>query len=104
MRPKFSYSRAYSKHRSNLWNKVYKKAGYEVEILLESDDYDFIKQKEIEFIKLYGRKDLNTGTLVNLTEGGDGSVGFIMPQESIDKRANKLKGFYEGSNNPAAKK
>jgi len=28
-------------------------------------------KKEIEFIELYGRRDLNKGTLVNLTDGGE---------------------------------
>lgn len=67
------YPRAYSKYlRSDFWRKVVAKTEYEVEILLESDDYEFIKQKEVEFIALYGRRDLEKGTLVNLTDGGDG--------------------------------
>jgi hypothetical protein len=66
------HGRAFSKsQRNNFWKKVISKTEYEVEIFLESNDYKFIKQKEIEFIFLYGRKDLKTGTLVNLTSGGD---------------------------------
>ena len=33
-------------------------------------------KKETEFIALYGREDLNLGTLTNLTNGGDGMIGF----------------------------
>ena len=32
-------------------------------------------QIEIDLIKKYGRKDLNEGTLVNLTDGGEGAYG-----------------------------
>lgn len=80
------YTRAYSKSgRTNYWKRTVAKAGYEVEILFESDDYEFIKQKEIEFIKLHGRCDKGEGTLVNLTDGGDGVIGVIRSQETSDK-------------------
>ena len=70
------YSRAFAtSKRGNIWNKIVNKTLYEVEIMLESDDYQFIKQKEIEFIKLYGRKNLGTGCLSNLTNGGEGTLG-----------------------------
>lgn len=67
------YARAFTKiNRSEFWKNVTSKSDYEVEILIESDDANFIKDKEREFIKLYGRKDLGLGTLVNLTDGGEG--------------------------------
>lgn len=67
------YKRAYEKsNRNKYWKNIVNKTNYKVEILLESDNLDFIKTKEIEFIKLYGRRDLKQGTLVNLTDGGDG--------------------------------
>lgn len=80
------YSRAYSKQRKNsiLWNNIIRKTNYTVEILFESNDYDFIKEKEIEFISLYGRINLKTGTLANLTEGGDGTLGWIPSEENLD--------------------
>lgn len=72
------YSRAFNKkERNNFWKRVVAKTDYEVEILLESNDYEFIEQKEIEFIALYGRRDLNKGTLVNLTDGGGGTSTIV---------------------------
>ncbi len=67
-----SYDRAFkSCNRNNYWKNITNKTKYEVEILLETDNYDFLKEKEEEFIKLYGRVDLKTGTLANMTEGGE---------------------------------
>ena len=78
--------RAYSKYgRNAFWKNIVAKTDYEVEILLESDDYEFIKQKEIEFIALYGRRDLEKGTLVNLTDGGDGMLGNMPSIETREK-------------------
>lgn len=66
------YRRAYSKsYRNTYWhNVINKNHKYEIEIILESNNESYILQKETEFIKLYGRKDLGTGTLVNLNDGG----------------------------------
>ncbi len=78
----YTYSRAFSKgSRSNFWKSVINKTKYEVDILLESADYDWVKGKEVEFIKLYGRKDLELGTLCNLTNGGDGTLGYVITEK-----------------------
>lgn len=97
------YARAYSKKRNKFWHRTVSKTEYKVEILLESDDYSFIMQKEMEFISLYGRKDLGKGTLVNLTDGGEGSLGQIMSEEAIQKSVNNRIILKRGKN-PAAKK
>ena len=60
--------------RSELWKKIVAKSDYEIEILFDDITYNEAKLKEIEFIKLYGRIDLNNGTLANLTDGGDGTI------------------------------
>lgn len=68
---KTTYTRAFStKNRTNYWDNIVYKHGYSVEIILESDDKEFILEKEKEFIKLYGRVDLSSGLLVNLNDGG----------------------------------
>ena len=66
------FKRAFSKdNRNRHWHGIVNKYGYKVEIVLESNNYEFIKEKEIEFIKLYGRRDLKKGTLSNFTDGAD---------------------------------
>lgn len=68
------YKRAYTKHgRSKYWQNIVTKYGYKIEIIYEHESLDIIKQKEIDYVKLYGRLDLKTGILVNLTDGGDGA-------------------------------
>ena len=67
--------RAYVKQdRSKFWNSIIEKTDYEVEILFDYLTDEQAREKEKEFIKLYGRRDLGTGTLVNLTDGGDGGA------------------------------
>lgn len=85
------YSRAFSTfHRNPYWyNIVNLNPNYEVEILLESNNPEFIKQKEIEFVKLYGRKDIKTGLLCNMTDGGDATLN--PSKELIEKQVGHLR-------------
>lgn len=74
---KTEYSRAYdlykSGKRSKFWKSVFEKCGgIQVDIIFESESFDEIDRKEKEFIALYGRQDIGSGTLVNLTDGGRG--------------------------------
>lgn len=98
-----NYKRAYSKLRRNkFWINITSKTEYEVEIMLESEDYNFLIKKEIEFIKLYGRKDLKEGTLVNLTYGGEGFIGYKYTDEDRKKmsESRKGKGGLKGEKHP----
>ena len=82
------YRRAYNKTKRNIfWKNIINKTKYEVEIILEDLTLEEANRKEMEFIKLYGRRDKNQGTLVNLTDGGDGTKGFsFSPSEETRKK------------------
>lgn len=106
--PSNEHCRAYSKTgRSKIWKDIVSKNNgvYEVEILLECNDFEFLKEKEIEFVKLYGRINLGTGILSNLTDGGDGGDGCIASEETRRKISenNHTKGKF-GKDHPRAKK
>lgn len=82
-----SFKREYDRaHRTDakgkIWNDIVNKSKYEIEILLETNSYEFIKEKEVEFIKSYGRIDLGTGILSNLTDGGEGTKGAIVSEDT----------------------
>ena len=80
------YKRAYNKTlRSNFWKNIINKTNYIVEIIIDNISYEEAKLKEIEFIKIYGRKDLGCGTLVNLTNGGDGVEGMKHTSKTKEK-------------------
>jgi hypothetical protein len=92
------YNRAYRhKQRSELWKRIASKGGYRVEILLDDLTWDEVREKEKEFIKLYGRIDLKTGCLANMTDGGDGTINAIISKENREKvaEANRRRIFTE---------
>jgi hypothetical protein len=80
--------RAYIKskqHRNNFWINITNKCDYKVEILFENVTWEEACLKEKELIQLYGRVDLGLGTLVNLTDGGEGSVGMKHSIKTLNK-------------------
>lgn len=71
-----SEDRAYEiKGRTRAWKNIAKK-GYDIEVLFNNLSWEEACEKEIEFIALYGRRDKKAGTLVNMTDGGEGTVGY----------------------------
>tara|TARA_R110000868_G_scaffold92281_5_gene256003 strand:- start:265 stop:846 length:582 start_codon:yes stop_codon:yes gene_type:complete len=85
------YERAFSTKRTEYWKNITNKVGYKIEIMLETNDEELIREKEIEFISLYGRKDLNKGTLINLTDGGDGQLNTKFSKERNEKVSQALR-------------
>lgn len=83
-----STKRAYTKDcRNTYWKNIVLISEYRVDILFEDVSLDFAKQKEIEFISIYGRKDLNLGTLCNLTDGGESTIGRVVSEEERKRRS-----------------
>lgn len=72
--------RMISKERSVWWKRIValNNGNYKKEVIFECDNEKLCFEKEQEFIALYGRKDLGKGTLVNMTNGGDGATGIII--------------------------
>lgn len=88
-----SLERAYSKkNRNKYWKHIVSKSPYEIEILFDNLTYTEAQEKEKEFIKLYGRKDLGNGTLVNMTDGGEGTLNIKVSNETRLKLSNIHKG------------
>lgn len=86
------YFRATKKSQRNIhWKRIVAKTDYRVEILMDDITYDEAKAKEIEFIKLYGRINLSNGPLCNMTDGGEGNVGYIPTEETRKKLSNSIK-------------
>lgn len=71
--------RAFNKtnHRSKHWKNIVNKHDYIVEILFTDLIWKDACQIEQYLIKFYGRKDLGLGSLCNMTDGGDGTLGHV---------------------------
>ena len=82
------YKRAYNKKgRSYSWKDIAYNFPYEVEIMLDNLTWKEACIKEIEFISIYGRKNLSKGPLINLTDGGEGQLGRKDSQETREKKS-----------------
>ena len=80
---KSEYTRAYKmQSRNTHFMNIKDNYPCNLEIVMESNDYEFIKQKEVEFINTYGRYEFG-GTLVNYTDGGEGTKGRVMSKNQI---------------------
>jgi hypothetical protein len=83
------YTRAKSKeNRNNHWNNIIDCTQYKIEILFDDLTWEEANEKEIELVALYGRRDLGLGNLVNLTNGGEGMVGYKHSEETRKKMSN----------------
>jgi hypothetical protein len=71
--------------RNNFWKNIVNKTEYSIDIVRDNLTWEQACAFEIELIAHYGRRDMGTGTLVNLTNGGEGCVGKICKPETRAK-------------------
>lgn len=75
-----------NKHKQNTINLILEKnMKPEILVLEKSNDEDYILHKEMELIKIIGRRDLNTGPLTNLTDRGE------VPNKLSDETKQKMR-------------
>jgi hypothetical protein len=68
-------------------------AGKDFDIAIEYvDSEQRAFEREIELIRLHGRRDIGTGTLCNHTDGGEGASGRILSKETIERIRRALTG------------
>lgn len=73
--------------RSNIhWQHTALKHGVLVDIVMDNLQEWYAYELESELVHLYGRSDLGYGTLVNHSDGGDGTNGYICTEEVRAKR------------------
>ncbi len=78
--------------RNKHWHSIVKKTDYNSEIIEDNLTWEMACEREIFWIKFYGRTDLNEGTLVNKTNGGDGVVGRTISEKQKERLRNLKKG------------
>lgn len=97
-------NRAYDfTRRSRFWNSVEKIHGVDVCIFADGMSEEQAFNKEVELIKLYGRRQ-HGGSLVNLTNGGDGVSGKIWSDHERMIMAKRISGENNVSKRPDVRK
>lgn len=87
---RYRYKRAAQRDKRNpIWKNIVAKTDFKYEILLESDNINIIKAKEIELIAQYGKIRDCTGSLANITNGGEGTFGY-QPTEQVKLKHSQL--------------
>ena len=87
------FSRAKSSDKRNsYWKNIVSKHGFYFEIVAHFVDDKASQKFEKQLIKHYGRRNLKTGCLVNMTDGGDGHCGIIVTAEQRKIRSINAQG------------
>lgn len=69
-------NRAYSNYaRNTYWHNIVNKYGYQISIIEDNLNNEQANEREIYWINRIGRQNLGLGTLVNMTDGGEGTIG-----------------------------
>ena len=78
--------------RNTLWMRIAEKYGYYGEVIHTGLSKEEAIKIEMSLIKSYGRINLKTGCLANLTDGGDGSLECLRNEETKSKIRQYRKG------------
>lgn len=78
--------------RNDHWYNITNLTKFQVEILAENLDIETAKELEILLISQYGRRNKKSGTLCNMTDGGDGTFGYKHTNEAKEKMKIARKG------------
>ena len=73
------------KNRNKHWHNIVNKYGYNIVVIEKNLSLKDAFEREKYYIKLIGRKDLGKGSLVNMTDGGEGSHGYKHGEEAVIK-------------------
>ena len=68
--------------RNEIWTRISNKTEVIVEILYQDIDWGTACEIEKDLIKKYGRININTGILSNMTDGGEGTLNKIINEET----------------------
>jgi len=88
-----NYERAHLTYgRSRLWSNIVNKTEFLVEIIYDNISFEECKVKEVQLIKQYGRIDIGTGCLANLTFGGEGVLGYKPTEDQRKRNGDRKRG------------
>lgn len=79
----------------NICNKI-KHKGLIIRVKIHSQQFitlEDVHSEEMRLIKKIGRRNLGTGTLCNLTDGGDGTVALVMSAKSLAKVTQRMNNY-----------
>lgn len=81
-----NYKRAFEKKgRNNIWHKIEQKHSCYSSVLFDELTFNQACEIEKNLISHYGRINLKTGILANMTDGGEGGFGVVFTSERIEK-------------------
>lgn len=95
-----------NKHKINTIKKILKvcsKNEYKKHYIIKIEENlseILVNEREKYYISKIGRKNLKIGPLVNLTDGGEGTSGYITKKETKEKLSKIFKGRFAGKNHP----
>jgi hypothetical protein len=88
-------NRAYTTYGRNIhWHRIVNKTNYFVDKLFENLTWEEACNIEKTLIKSIGRINLKTGTLCNMTDGGDGIVNYRGPNGETSSRSGAVLSDY----------